>query len=40
MIVETGSDREVDGVVHWRRVDVKRAIEERFGVLYSERAIC
>jgi len=39
MIVETGSDREVDGVVRWRRVDVKRAIEERFGVVYSERAI-
>ena len=38
-IVETGPDREVDGVVRWRRVDLKRVIEERFGVLYSERAI-
>jgi len=38
-IVETGPDPAVDGVVRWRRVDLKRVIEERFGVLYSERAI-
>jgi transposase len=38
-IVETGPDREVDGVVRWRRVDLQRVIEERFGVRYSERAI-
>lgn len=38
-IVETGPDPKVDGVVRWRRVDLKRVIEERFGVVYSERAI-
>ena len=38
-IVEAGPDPAVDGVVRWRRVDLKRVIEERFGVIYSERAI-
>ena len=38
-IVETGPDPEVDGVVRWRRIDLKRVIEERFGVMYSERTI-
>jgi len=38
-IVETGPDLEVDGVVHWRRIDLVRVIEERFGVVCSERAI-
>lgn len=38
-IVETGPDPAVDGVVRWRRVDLKRVIEERFGVAYSERAV-
>jgi putative transposase len=38
-IVEAGPDPAVDGVVRWRRVDLRRAIEERFGVSYSERAI-
>lgn len=38
-IVETGPDRSVDGVVRWRRVDLQRVIEERFGVVYSERTI-
>ena len=38
-IVETGPDPAADGVVRWRRVDLKRVIEERFGVIYSERAI-
>ena len=38
-IVEAGPDPAVDGVVRWRRVDLRRAIEERFGVIYSERAI-
>ena len=36
-IVETGPDPAVDGVVRWRRIDLKRVIEERFGVIYSER---
>ena len=38
-IVETGPDPAVDGVVRWRRVDLKRMIEHRFGVVYSERTI-
>ena len=38
-IVETGPDLERDGVVRWRRVDLKRVIEERFGVSYSERYV-
>jgi len=38
-IVETGPDPAVDGVVRWRRIDLKRVIEARFGVLYSERGI-
>ena len=38
-IVETGPDPAMDGVVRWRRVDLKRMIEARFGVVYSERAI-
>ena len=38
-IVETGPDRAKDGVVRWRRVDLKRVIEERFGVVYHERTI-
>ena len=38
-IVETGPDPSIDGVVRWRRIDLKRVIEERFGVIYSERAI-
>lgn len=38
-IVETGPDLESDGVVRWRRIDLKRVIEERFGVIYSERSI-
>jgi transposase len=38
-IVETGPDREVDGVVSWRRVDLKRVIKERFGVECHERYV-
>lgn len=38
-IVETGPDRHMDGVVRWRRVDLKRVIEERFGVTYNVRTI-
>ena len=35
-IVETGPDPVVDGVVRWRRIDLKRVIEERFGVSYTK----
>jgi len=38
-IVETGTDPSIDGVVRWRRVDLKRVIEERFGVVYCERTV-
>lgn len=30
-IVEQGPDLAVDGMVRWRRVDLKRVIEQRFG---------
>jgi transposase len=35
-IVEAGQDRETDGVVRWRRIDLKRVIAERFGVEFHE----
>ena len=38
-IVEAGPDREKDGVVRWRRIDLKRVIAERFGVDVSS-ALC
>jgi transposase len=38
-IVETGPDRAKDGVVRRRRVDLKRVVEQRFGVVYHERTI-
>ncbi len=38
-LVETGPDREVDGVVRWRRVDLKAVIAERFGIEYHERYV-
>ncbi len=38
-IVKAGPDPTVDGVVRWRRIDLKRVIEERFGAVYSERSI-
>lgn len=38
-LVETGPDRATHGVVRWRRVDLQRLIEERFGVVYHERTV-
>ena len=38
-VVEKGPDRAVDGVVRWRRIDLKRVIRERFGVDYDTRYI-
>ena len=38
-IVEAGPDREVDGVVRWRRLDLKRFIAERFGVDFHPRYV-
>jgi transposase len=37
--VETGPDLAVHGVVRWRRIDLKRFVEDRFGVVYHERTI-
>jgi transposase len=38
-LVEKGPDPEKDGVVRWRRVDLQRQIEERFGVVMHERTV-
>lgn len=38
-IVEAGPNREIDGVVRWRRVDLQRVIKERFGIDYCERHV-
>jgi transposase len=38
-IVEAGPDRGKDGVVRWRRIDLKRVIAERFGVEFHERYV-
>ncbi len=35
-LVEAGPDRKKNGVVRWRRVDLKVVIEDRFGVVYHE----
>ena len=38
-IVEARPDREKDGVVRWRRIDLKRVIAERFGVDFHPRYV-
>lgn len=38
-IVEAGPDVAADGVVRWRRVDLKRVVKARFGVVMAERTI-
>ena len=38
-IVEAGPDPRTDGVVRWRRVDLKRVIAQRFGVAFHERYV-
>lgn len=38
-IVETGPDRQRDGVVRWRRIDLKRVIGEKFGVDFHPRYV-
>ena len=37
--VRNGPNPTTDGVVRWRRVDLKRKIEERFGVVMHERTV-
>lgn len=38
-LAEAGPNRETDGVVRWRRVDLQRVIKERFGIDYHERYV-
>ena len=38
-IVEAGPEREKDGVVRWRRVDIKRVIADPFGIDFHERYV-
>ena len=38
-IVEAGPDVAVDGVVRWRRVDLRLVVKRRFGVVMAERTI-
>jgi transposase len=38
-IVDAGPDHERDGVVRWRRIDLKRVIAERFGVDFHPRYV-
>ena len=38
-IVEAGPDPALHGVVRWRRIDLVRVIEQRFGIECSERVI-
>ncbi|RWA83657.1 hypothetical protein [Mesorhizobium sp.] len=37
--VETGPDLAVDGVLHWRRIDLQRVSEDCFGVACQERDV-
>ena len=38
-LAEAGPDRQADGVVRWRRADLKRVIKLRFGVDFHERYV-
>ena len=38
-IVAAGPDLDSDGVVRWRRIDLKEVIRDRFGVVYHERSV-
>src|SRR3954465_10769171 len=38
-VVERGPDPDRDGVVRWRRVDLKALIEARYGVALPERSV-
>ena len=38
-LVEKGPDLATDGVVRWRRVDLKNLIKQRYGVDYHERYV-
>lgn len=38
-ILEKGPNPEADGVVRWRRIDLCRVLERRFGVRVAERTM-
>ena len=38
-LVEAGPNRQADGVVRWRRIDLKLVIKKRFGVDFHERYV-
>ncbi len=38
-VVDTGPDPVSTGIVRWRRMDLKRWIEEQFGVVYHDRSV-
>ena len=38
-IVEKGPDPETDGLVRWRRIDLCRVVERRFGIRLAERTM-
>jgi transposase len=38
-IVDAGPDPDTHGVIRWRRADLASVIEDRFGLIYSERGI-
>ena len=38
-VVETGPDPVSDGIVRWRRMDLKLWIEAQFGVVYHDRSV-
>ena len=38
-VVESGPDPASDGIVRWRRMDLKLWIEARFGVVYHDRSV-
>jgi hypothetical protein len=39
VVIDAGPDRETDGVVRWRRIDLQCVIKARFGVDYHERYV-
>jgi transposase len=38
-LVDAGPDRQADGVLRWRRIDLKLVIKKRFGVDFHERYV-
>ncbi len=38
-VVESGPDPMLDGIVRWRRMDLKHWIEDQFGVVYHDRSV-